>query len=104
MSTTLLSLRKKTIPNSARQDDEDSAEALALDALIWLLQDQARAERFMTLTGLTADDLREGLGTRGVQAAVLEFLAGHEPDLLAAADALEVRPEAIAAARRELSA
>lgn len=80
------------------------AEALALHALVWVLQDEARAERFMGLTGLDADDLRERLGTRGVQAAVLEFLAGHEPDMLAAADALDVSPDAIAAAGRALSA
>lgn len=71
---------------------------------MWVLQDEARAERFMTLTGLTADDLRERLGTRGVQAAVLEFLANHEPDMLAAARALEVEPSTIAAAGQALSA
>jgi hypothetical protein len=34
---------------------------------------------------------------------VLEYLAGHEPDLVLAADALNVPPERIAAARRELA-
>lgn len=71
--------------------------------LVWVLQDERRAERLLALTGLTADDLRSGLAERQVQAAVLEFLAGNEADLLAAADALQVRPEEIAAAGRELS-
>jgi hypothetical protein len=35
---------------------------------------------------------------------VLEYLAGHEPDLMLAADALNVSPERLVAARRELSA
>jgi hypothetical protein len=39
-----------------------------------------------------------------VLAAVLEYLAGHEPDLMLAADALNVSPERLVAARRELSA
>jgi len=35
---------------------------------------------------------------------VLEFLCGHEPDLLAAADALYCRPQDIVAARERLAA
>ena len=87
----------------AQRTRRQVTSALALQALVWVLQDQPRAERFMTLTGLTADELRAGLRTRGVQAAVLEFLAYHEPDMLAAADALEVSPEALAAAGRMLA-
>lgn len=47
--------------------------------------------------------LHNGIGERGVQAAVLDFLAGHEPDLVLAADALDVEPTAIIAARDELN-
>ncbi|MBB3034563.1 DUF3572 family protein [Alteriqipengyuania lutimaris] len=78
------------------------ASALALSALGWVLTDERRADRLLSLTGLTPDVLREGLGTRSVQAAVLDFLAGHEPDLVLAADALNVEPAAIIAARDEL--
>jgi hypothetical protein len=38
-----------------------------------------------------------------VLAAVLEYLAGHEPDLMLAADALNVAPEALVRARAELA-
>ena len=34
--------------------------------------------------------------------AVFDFLESHEPDLLAAADALEIRPEEIIRAGQEL--
>jgi hypothetical protein len=37
-------------------------------------------------------------------AAVLDFLCAHEPDLVAAADALNVSPGALAAARERLVA
>ena len=76
---------------------------LALEALGWALTDDRRAERLLSLTGLTPDRLRHGIGERGVQAAVLEFLANHEPDLVEAADALNTTPEALVAASRELS-
>ena len=77
---------------------------LALEALGWSLSDERRAERLLSLTGLTPDRLRNGLTDRGVQAAVLEFLASHEPDLVLAADALDTTPETLVAAARKLSA
>ena len=76
---------------------------LALEALGWALTDERRAERLLSLTGLTPERLRHGIAERAVQAAVLEFLAGHEPDLIAAAVALDTKPEALVAAARELN-
>lgn len=78
-------------------------QALALNALVWVLADEDRAERLLSLTGLTPDVLREGLGDRTVQSAVLEFLCSHEPDLVAAAEALEVEPQELADAARRLA-
>lgn len=77
---------------------------LALEALGWALTDERRAERLLSLTGLTPERLRHGLDDRSVQAAVLEFLAAHEPDLMAAADALNTRPEVLVAAAQDLNA
>lgn len=68
-----------------------------------MLADQDRAERLLALTGLSPDALRDSLTERGTLAAVLDYLAGHEPDLLLAADALNVTPERLAAARAELA-
>lgn len=85
------------------KSEHRDASALALSALGWVLTDERRADRLLSLTGLTPDVLREGLGTRAVQAAVLDFLAAHEPDLVLAADALNVEPTAIIAARDELN-
>ena len=76
---------------------------LALEALGWALTDEKRAERLLSLTGLTPERLRHGLGDRSVQAAVLEFLANHEPDLIAAADALNTTPETLVSAARTLN-
>ncbi len=79
-------------------------EALALAALGWLLADEDRAGRLLALTGLTPEALRAGLGEGAVLGAVLDFLCAHEPDLLAAADALGVAPQALAGARERLGA
>ncbi len=78
-------------------------QALALGALGWLLADVARAERLLSLTGLTPEALRAGLGDPAMLTAVLDFLCAHEPDLIAAADALGVAPDALVCAREVLA-
>ena len=77
-------------------------EALALGALSWVLSDDARAERFLALIGLTADDLRDRIDDKATLVAVLQFLEAHEPDLLGAADMLGLPPSALPEARRRL--
>ena len=63
-----------------------------------------RTLRLLDLTGLDADALRSSASNRGTQAAVLGFLEAHEPDLVACAAELGVKPEALVAARRSLEA
>jgi hypothetical protein len=77
---------------------------LALSALGWVLGDGDRAARLLALTGLTPDALREGLGEAATLAAVLDFLCAHEPDLVAAAEAIGVTPLELAGARERLGA
>ena len=75
---------------------------MALGALGWVLGDGQRAERLLALTELTADELRAGLGDPALLGAVLDFLAAHEPDLVAAAEELGVKPAELMAARERL--
>ena len=79
-------------------------EALALEALVWTLGDPERAERLMSLTGLDPSDLRARAGDADVLGAVLGFLEGHEPDLIACATAIGSKPQTLVAARERLSA
>ncbi len=81
---------------------ETNAEALALDALVWTLGDSARASRLLDLTGLDSAELRARLGDPSLLAATLGFLEAHEPDLIACAEALQVRPSDLVAARAAL--
>ena len=85
-----------------KADQTNDEEALALGALGWTLSEDARAQRLVALTGLTPAGMRESLDDRDFLAAVLRFLEGHEPDLLACADALGVSPSALVAAREAL--
>ena len=76
---------------------------VALGALGWVLSDADRAQRFLDLTGLDPDGLRAALGETATHRAVLDFLCAHEPDLIAAAEALGLQPADLAAIRERLS-
>ena len=89
-------------PTTNSASTRDAAAALALQALVWCLSEEDRAQRLLDLTGLDPSDLRARAGEPAVLASVLGFLEAHEPDLLACADALEVRPESLVAARERL--
>ncbi|MFM9827539.1 MAG: DUF3572 family protein [Sphingomonas sp.] len=78
--------------------------ALALAALGWVVSAPDRAERLLSLTGLDPQTLRDHAAAPATLAAVLAFLEAHEPDLLACADALGVKPEALVAAHHHLDA
>ena len=68
-----------------------------------MLADDDRASRLLALTGLTPEALREGLGDPATLAAVLDFICGHEPDLVLAAHELGVEPHALVRAREALA-
>jgi hypothetical protein len=76
---------------------------VALRALAWVLSDTPRAERFLALTGLTPDALRAAIAEPATHRALLDFLCAHEPDLLAAADALDMEPAELAALRERFA-
>jgi hypothetical protein len=78
------------------------SETVALQALAFIVGDSALGPRFLDLTGLDAASLRAHAGERHVLAAALAFLEGHEPSLLAAAAALDIKPAALVAASAQL--
>lgn len=99
-------MEARTIPHPsdpAHNPLSPPPEMLGLAALGWLLSDPARAQRYLDLTGLDADGLRSGIENPAVLASALDFLANHEPDLVAAAEALAVTPEDLIQAAKELS-
>jgi hypothetical protein len=76
--------------------------ALALRALAATIADERLASRFLSLSGIDPPELRQRAADPALLVALLQFLEAHEPDLVAIAEELGVKPEALVAARREL--
>jgi hypothetical protein len=55
------------------------------------------------VTGLDPDGLRSVIGEPSTHLAVLDFLCAHEPDLLAAAQELGLKPGQLAALRERIA-
>ncbi|MBZ6379530.1 hypothetical protein B5C34_07290 [Pacificimonas flava] len=79
------------------QSGSQDAQIVALRALTYILTEEKRAARFLSLTGYGVDDLRQAADSPQVQQAVFAFLAGYEPDLLGCAEELDMTPEELAA-------
>jgi hypothetical protein len=84
------------------EDPGNQAIVTALSALGWIVQEPARADRLLALTGLSVESLREGVGNPSILAALLNYLEAHEPDLIACAEALGIEPLALVRARTTL--
>jgi hypothetical protein len=80
----------------------NDAAVLALRALAATLSDERLAQRFLSLSGIDPPELRQRAAEPAVLAALLRFLEQHEPDLMSIAEAIEVEPRVLVAARREL--
>jgi hypothetical protein len=78
------------------------AHTIALSALAATLTDERRARRFLDLTGIGTDDLRDRVDNSDVLRALIGFLEAHEPDLLAVSEQIGLKPEALVAAGRNL--
>ncbi len=81
----------------------DDAALLALRALAHVAGDDELGPRLLEITGLDASELRARAADPVVLGAVIEFLCQHEPSLLAVAEALDVKPERLAAAGQVLA-
>lgn len=58
------------------------AEHLAIRAIAFLCEDEARLDRFLSLTGWTPDALKQDAGRPAFLIAVLDHLSGDESLLL----------------------
>lgn len=83
---------------------DSSPDVLALQALAHVMADDALAARFLTLSGLDTATLRTRAGDPALLAAVIDFLAAHEPDLVACARSLGIAPARLAATASQLKA
>jgi len=84
------------------RDTPIDPHAIALAALAATLGDARRAQRFIDLTGIGTDELRQRIAEPAILAALLQFLEAHEPDLVNVAEELGVSAHVLVQARREL--
>jgi hypothetical protein len=76
--------------------------ALALAALAATLTDERRAQRFLDLTGIGTEELRERAGDAELLSALIAFLEAHEPDLISVSEKIGVNADELVAARRQI--
>lgn len=81
---------------------QEAAVSTALAAVTFIMAEDTLRDRFIALTGMTPDDLRANIQETEFLASTLEFLVGHEPDLLAFAENIDESPESIVHAWRTL--
>lgn len=83
--------------------DTEFAEALAIQALGHLAQDKEVLERFLSVTGLAPEKIREAAASPGFLAGVLDYMMQNEALLLTFSVNHNIDAEAIMAAHRQLS-
>lgn len=78
------------------------AEEVAIAALGFIAADAALLPRFLAITGIEAQAIRHAAREPGFLAGVLQFIAAHEPTLLAFAENAGIQPASVLAAMRVL--
>ncbi len=99
-------MQNGAIPTSrpkSPQLNREAAESIAIDALTFLAAEPSRLDRFMTLSGLTGENLRATAAEPAFLASVLDHLAADEALLLAFAANAGQDPVLVAKARAYLS-
>ncbi len=93
---------QKSSSPAAGAMDRDEAEAVAVAALAFVAADADLLPRFLALSGIEAAEIRRAAQEPGFLAGVLQFVAAHEPTLLAFSEATGTPPEAVGRAMRAL--
>jgi hypothetical protein len=86
------------VPRNQSINVDTDPIVIGLQLLAHIVADPELGARFLALTGLGPDDLRARAADAGTLAALIDFLAARDADLVAAADAIGVPPPAIVAA------
>lgn len=86
----------------AKPPPRENAEEIAIAALGFVAADSELLPRFLAITGIEIGTIRAAAREPGFLAGVLQFIAAHEPTLLAFAESAEIEPAAILGAMRAL--
>ena len=87
--------------NNGRTPKDSHETAVAI--LGWLASEPDMLARFLALTGLQPNMLRQAVNDPGFLAGLVDFLMSHEPDLMAFCEATGTKPEDVEAAWHKFS-
>ena len=77
---------------------------LIMKLMVFLAQDEVRFERFVSLTGLSVEDIRQRHADPVFQALVLDYVLQDQSLVLEFAASQELRPDALLKLRHSLPA
>ncbi|WP_427023060.1 DUF3572 domain-containing protein [Aureimonas ureilytica] len=80
------------------------ADLIGVDALSFLASNPELLKRFLDVTGMEADQLRQAAAKEHFFVAILDFILAHEPTVLDFAAAAGLDPAEIGMARERLAA
>jgi len=81
----------------------EQAENVAVGAFSFLTSDEERLGRFLAVSGLRPDTIRDAASSPGFLAGILDYVVSDEPLLIALAKELDTKPEHIMQAHWTLS-
>jgi hypothetical protein len=82
--------------------NRENAEALAIQALGFVAADPELLPRFLAISGIEAQSIRQAAREPGFLAGVLQFIAAHEPTLMRFSEETGIPPQQVTAALRAL--
>lgn len=89
-------------PMTNDRRNRENAEALAIRALGFVASDAELLPRFLAISGIEAQAIRQAAREPGFLAGVLQFIAAHEPTLMRFSEETGTPPQQVAAALRAL--
>ena len=90
-------------PHRSPKDPAGVASEMGVAVLTYIAEDVERLSRFLAISGLGPDNLREAAAEPSFLGAVLEYLASDEKLLIAFAESRGLQPEAVVRARDALA-
>lgn len=80
----------------------EAGESLAIAALGFIANDAQLLPRFLALTGISSNEVRQAATEPGFLAGVLQFIVAHEPTLMQFAESMDIEPKSVMEALRAL--
>ena len=80
----------------------ENAEALAIRALGFVAADPELLPRFLAISGIEAQSIRQAAQEPGFLAGVLQFILAHEPTLMRFSEETDIPPQQVSSALRAL--